>query len=714
MSPHSLLPLVAFVLNISLAGLSLLRNPGSRLNRVFAYFASGMALWTFGVFLLRSTPDEWTAYLVEILIHVGVIALPAFYYHFVLIFLDSTTRHRPSLVLAYLLAFVYELINLSGSPLYMTGVKMTYWGWAPATGPLYLPYLIAFNGFMIYGVVHLVRAHRGIDSSFRRNRGTLIMLGTLVSLAGGWVDFARFMLARFVPAADYVYPVGIPANMIFALMLGTSIVRYRLFAVAVAVKKTAVYALVGIAITGLFALVAKVIEDYFHLREHSALWVIVPVGALITVLLSPLGQGLDDRIQRIMFSKRLGCYETLLYLSKRMSSILNFNELVDTLVHGLVRGIPATQATLMIHDPSTGGFVNHREETTLEDGSGLQSIRADSPIVQWLNTTEGLLVKEEVKLNPRIARYFEAAEGELEAIKAALIVPLKVENKLNGILLLGEKLSGEIYDDQELDMLLLLATQAAISLENARLYEGLASSNARLMEASRLKSQFLANMSHELRTPLNSIIGFSKVLLNRLDGDLTERQDAYVRSVHNSSRHLLELINGILDFSRVEAGKFEMRPEKVDLHDVIEECIESSMSLVRDKRLKIEKDLPVELPQVDADRMRIKQVLLNLLSNAIKFTHSGRVLVQVRCEADALHVAVADTGIGISPGDLQRLFEPFQRLDNPLAQQADGTGLGLAISKKFVELHRGRIWAESRESQGSTFHFTLPLPAAQA
>ena len=117
---------------------------------------------------------------------------------------------------------------------------------------------------------------------------------------------------------------------------------------------------------------------------------------------------------------------------------------------------------------------------------------------------------------------------------------------------------------------------------------------------------------------------------------------------------------------------------------------------------------------VQADRMRVKQVLLNLLSNAIKFTHTGRVVVQVRHEREALHVSVADTGIGISPGDLQRLFEPFQRLDNPLAQQADGTGLGLAISKKFIELHRGRIWAESRESQGSTFHFTLPLTTAQA
>jgi signal transduction histidine kinase len=551
-----------------------------------------------------------------------------------------------------------------------------------------------------------------VDSSFRRNRGTLILLGTLVSLAGGMIDFARFILAKYIPAADHLYPIGIPANMIFALMLGTSIVRYRLFAVDVAVKKAAVYGVVGAAITGVLYGVTRTIEGYFGLSDIDTIWLVVPLGFMVTVLLSPWGQALEDRIHRLMFSKRRGCYETLLSLSKRMSGILNFNELVDTLVHGLVRGIPVTHAGLMIHDSATNTFVNYREETTLDEGSGADAIASDSPIVQWLSGDEGLLVKEEVKLNPRIAKYFEAAEGELEGIKASLIVPLKIENKLNGILLLGEKLSGEIFDTQELDVLSLLANQAAISLENARLYEGLSTSNVRLMEASRLKSQFLANMSHELRTPLNSIIGFSKVLLNRLDGDLTERQEAYVKSVHNSSRHLLELINGILDFSRIEAGKFEMRPEKINLHDIVEECIESSLPLVRDKRVKIEKDVPVDLPEVYADRTRVKQVLLNLLSNAIKFTSVGRVLVQVRREPDSLHVSVADTGIGISTTDLTRLFEPFQRLDNPLAQQADGTGLGLAISKKFVELHRGRIWAESRESQGSTFHFTLPLSAA--
>jgi signal transduction histidine kinase len=216
-------------------------------------------------------------------------------------------------------------------------------------------------------------------------------------------------------------------------------------------------------------------------------------------------------------------------------------------------------------------------------------------------------------------------------------------------------------------------------------------------------------MSHELRTPLNSIIGFSKVLLNRFDGELTERQEMYIRSVHNSGAHLLQLINGILDFSRIEAGKLEMVSEEVDLHELIDECIESSMPLARGKHMKVEKNVPLELPPLSGDRTKIKQILLNLLSNAIKFTGQGRVLVSVVPEPDAIRVSVADTGIGIREDDLARLFEPFQQLDNPVVRSAGGTGLGLAISKKFVELHGGRIWAESRENQGSTFHFTIPL-----
>src|SRR5438034_3189355 len=163
----------------------------------------------------------------------------------------------------------------------MKGVVWTHWGWAPATGPLYLPFIAAFFFFMIYGLRHLVKANRGIDSSFRRNRGTLIMLGVLISLAGAFIDYARFVVAKAIPAADYVYPVGIPANMVFALMLGTSIVRYRLFAVTVAVKKTAVYALVGTVLTGILAVVTKMVEARFP--DATALWIVVPIGGSITL-----------------------------------------------------------------------------------------------------------------------------------------------------------------------------------------------------------------------------------------------------------------------------------------------------------------------------------------------------------------------------------------------------------------------------------------------
>ena len=705
MTLHNLLPLVALLLNALLAGITLVRNPGSRLNRLFAYFVAGMAVWNFGVFMLRRSPDEPTAVFWEVVIHAGVVFLPAFYYHFVLIFLESTTQHRPSLVVGYALAIFFSIVNLSGSPLFMQGVKWTYWGWAPETGLLYTPFFLYFNFFLIYGLSHLVRAYKDVDSSFRRNRATLILLGTLVSLAGGFIDFARFIVVRFVPAADLVYPMGIPANMVFALMLGTSIVRYRLFDVNVAVKKGAIYLVLWGALTSILVMA----EQYADWQQVNPLWIIVPLGFVMTLLVSPLGQRFEENIERLMFSKRHGCYETLLDLSKRMSTILDFGRLMETLVHGLVRGVPVTHCALMIYDGSRSAFVVYREENNTGEGVGVTAIPVDSPIVQWLNQTGRLLVKEEVKLNPEIAEYFETAEGELEEIRASLIVPLKIENKLTGILLVGEKLSGEIFDGQELEVLSVLANQVAISLENARLYEELSSSNAQLMQASRLKSQFLASMSHELRTPLNSIIGFSKVLLNRLDGDLTERQEVYIRSVHNSGTHLLQLINGILDFSRIEAGKLEMVSEELDLHELIDECIESSMPLARGKQVKLEKNVPLELPRLSADRTKVKQILLNLLSNAIKFTSQGRVLVSVAAEPDAVHVSVADTGIGIRSDDLTRLFEPFQQLDNPVARGAGGTGLGLAISKKFVELHGGRIWAESRENQGSTFHFTLPL-----
>ncbi len=714
MSLHNLLPLVALLLNLALAGIAIARNPSSRLNRLFVYFVSTMALWNFGVFMLRRAAAPDAAVLWETVIHLGVIAGPVFYYHFALVFLDSTHGHRLSLAAGYALLAFFGLANLGSPTLFTRGVTWTAWGWAPVPGPLYLPFVAYLYGFFVAGLVRLGRAYRQMESSFRRNRTMLVILGAAMTIGGGFFDFARFVAAKIVPVADRIYPVGIPANMVCALMLGTSIVRYRMFDVDAAVKKVAVYAGAGVVLTSVLAGITWGLEQYFDLQGLTALWLVAPLGLVMTVLLSPLGRRVDGAIERLMFSRRRGCYDTLMALSKRMSTLLELGRLVDTLVRGLVRGIPLTHAVLLTYDDPTGAFVVARRESSVEREDGLKAIPAGSRLVEWLRQAGAPLVKEELKLNPKIAAYFEAAEGELEELDAAIIVPLSVESKLIGILLLGEKLSGEIFDEQELEVLGLLANQAAISLENARLYAELETSNVRLREASRLKSQFLASMSHELRTPLNSIIGFSKVLLNRTAGELNERQEAYVRSVHTSSTHLLDLINDILDISRIEAGKVEMRLEEVDLRALVEECVASSLPLARGKVLQVETDIAPDLPRLQADPTKVRQVLLNMLSNAIKFTPAGRVVLRVRVEEEAVHVSVADTGVGIPEADLPRLFKPFERVENPQTRAVGGTGLGLAISKKFVEMHGGSIWVESRERQGSTFHFTLPLAAAEA
>ena len=707
MTLHQLLPLGAFLLNVILVTLALVRNGGSRLNRVFAYCVGSMAIWNFGSFLLRRAPDEASAWVAEVIIHAAVVLVPAFYYHFVLIFLDATRAHRHSLTLAYAIAGIFSVLNLIGSPLFLAGVKTTYWGWAPAPGPLYLVYTVFLHVCMIGGPWLLIRAQRRTDSSFRRNRSRLIVLATLVTLAGGVIDIARFVVARFVPVAEHFYPLGIPTNMLFAVLLGVSIVRFRLFNVSAAVKRAAVY---SVAVGTLMAAIIGVVEALERLGWSSIERLAAAIGlGMVGALFS---NQLVRPLERLVRTRRHGCRDALVAISTQMSTMLDFTRVVETLVSDIVRGIPVSDCALLILDRDKGQFTVRHEASALERPPA-RPLAADGHVVAWLRGEDGALVKEETKLDPRLARHFESAEAELDDVTASVIVPLKIERKLVGVLLVGEKLSGEIFDADELQLLAVLGSQAAAALENARLYEELRSSNVRLAEASRHKSRFLAGMSHELRTPLNSITGFSKLLLNRVDGGLTPLQATYVQSIHTSSTHLQQLVNSVLDMSQIEAGKLELHREVVDVAPLVDECVETARALAEGKPLRIERDLEAGLPIVDADRTKLKQVLLNLLSNAVKFTPAGRVLVRVRAEGGALHVMVADTGPGIHAADVPRLFEPFTRIENT-ARAADGTGLGLMLSKRLVELHGGRIWVESRDGQGSTFHFTLPAVRSQA
>jgi signal transduction histidine kinase len=216
-------------------------------------------------------------------------------------------------------------------------------------------------------------------------------------------------------------------------------------------------------------------------------------------------------------------------------------------------------------------------------------------------------------------------------------------------------------------------------------------------------------MSHELRTPLNAIIGFSEVLLERLFGELNEKQDDYLKDIHSSGKHLLSLINDILDLSKVEAGRMELDLATFDLPS----AISNAMTLIRERAqrhgIALAQETDPALCEVTADERKFKQILLNLLTNAVKFTpDGGRIDVRARRDGDNAVVAVHDTGIGIAPDDQEAVFEEFRQVGRNYTTKQEGTGLGLALTRKFVELHGGRIWLESEPGKGSTFTFTIP------
>ena len=298
---------------------------------------------------------------------------------------------------------------------------------------------------------------------------------------------------------------------------------------------------------------------------------------------------------------------------------------------------------------------------------------------------------------------------EPTGIRASIFAPMVWEGRGIGAIFVGRDVVGP-FSEKDIALLKTFADQAVIAIQNARLFREIQDKSRQLETANKHKSEFLANMSHELRTPLNAIIGFSEVLLERLFGELNEKQDDYLKDIHSSGRHLLNLINDILDLSKVEAGRMELDLTTFDLPS----AISNAMTLIRERAqrhgIKLALDADQNLGETLADERKFKQILLNLLTNAVKFTpDGGRVEVKAHRDADNIVVAVHDTGIGIATEDQAAVFEEFRQVGRHYTNKQEGTGLGLALTRKFVELHGGRIWLESEPGKGSTFTFTIPV-----
>jgi signal transduction histidine kinase/DNA-binding response OmpR family regulator len=408
-------------------------------------------------------------------------------------------------------------------------------------------------------------------------------------------------------------------------------------------------------------------------------------------------------------SRKVEQLEALADVGAAISSSLVADDVLSTIVAHAVELSDTDGGSLMEFDEATGLFKVRAVHGTSDDVVAAlrgAEIHIDRTWVgRAARTREVLQIADLHAETTPLDRHLEVLHGS--GWRSLVAIPLVRPDRVVGALVV-RRLSTGSFSTETCGLLAAFASQSAVALTNARLYQELERRSAELAEASRHKSEFLASMSHELRTPLNAVIGFSEVLLERMFGDLNERQEDYLQDIHAAGRHLLALLADILDLSKIEAGRMELDLTTFPLGDVINQ----SISLVRERASVHDMRLTLEaaesLGRVTADELRLKQVLLNLLSNAVKFTpDGGSVTVRARRDAKHIEITVTDTGPGIAPADQDRIFESFQQGERS-ATSGEGTGLGLTLSRRIVELHGGRLWLVSAVGQGSTFGITIP------
>jgi len=292
--------------------------------------------------------------------------------------------------------------------------------------------------------------------------------------------------------------------------------------------------------------------------------------------------------------------------------------------------------------------------------------------------------------------------------RARLIVPLVGVQGAVGALVVRRRLPGE-FSKSTIELLQTFAAQSVLAIENANLFHELEKKSVELQLASRHKSQFLANMSHELRTPLNAILGYTELIVDKIYGEIPARALTTLERVQANGKHLLGLINDVLDLSKIEAGQINLTLTDYSVKDIVYNVYSAVESLANNKNISLKVDIAPELPQARGDERRLTQVLFNLVGNAIKFTDDGEVAIKASSSNGSVTVAVHDTGPGISAADQEKIFEEFQQADSSTTKEKGGTGLGLAIAKRIVEMHGGRLWVESQLGQGATFSFMVPV-----
>ena len=722
----------AVATNFLILGFVYLRNPKSATHRLFALLTLIMSLWSTVNFFAVNPPTQFAAtWLVR---GVMFFAVP----QSVVFFLLMHTYPRSSMAMSRksLLGWTgITLLTMAAalSPLVFPEVTFVP-GEAPQPTPgfgmiLFGPVAI---GTIPLGIYFLVRKHRRAQG-IQKTQARYLLLG--VSVMFTFIILFNFVSVIFFKTSAF-NQFGPLFTLPFTVLAAYTMLRYRLLDIRAAILRSlsltfligGVFSVYGLLFVFAVPVASRVLNIPIQILAAAAALASIPVAKFFQ-------KGLTKLTDKFLFQNRVNYEKALEDIGRNLAATIDIKAVGDTVLRAMREVMRSRKTAILLRAPSTGIY-----KMSAQDGmKGFQAvIQPDNVLIQHLRHDQGVLVKDELALAKEQATS-ESHAREIEVITEALnwldvqvVVPLFVNKEITGLVLLGDKLSGTPYLQDDVSFLSTFASQASVVLENARLYKEslefgeklkdeveratkeLEDANMQLKNLDKAKSEFLSIASHQLYTPLTALRGYVSMLQEGDFGNIPEQQKQVLDILDQSARKLIDLIKGLLDISRIERGKLELNLESIDLVQMAKEMVRDLLPNAQKKNLILEFHEPkTPVGHVVVDQQRLRQVMLNFIDNGIKYTPAGRIDVRVGQEEDHVVFSVTDTGKGISRTDLARLFTKFTRVGGASRFHTEGTGLGLYVARQIVKEHRGEVHVDSPgEGKGSTFAMSLPAEGA--
>jgi signal transduction histidine kinase len=696
--------LLTSVTTAALGSFVLLKNSRSSLYRVFSLYSFSIALWSAFLASHVFTENRQFAILTGKYLHVGAAFIPVMFVHFVSEFFGDRKQiiNRIFLVVLYLIACVFVVLCINGTLVSDVAPKYEV-KYLMIANPGYIYLIIFFSLCVAWGLSRLVRGYVAAEG-LRKNQLKYLLFGSVLGYAGGVDNFLYLYDVLIFP----LFPYGTYAIPIYVSSTAYAIAQYRLLDINVVIRKSLIYALLLLVllVPCYLAVIWGQQAAFGNINYTFSLFTLL-LFIIVGFLFPKLRFRTEEALERALFQKRVDYRETLLRSSKEMVSIVDLENLSNSLVKTVSRALGTETASLYLLD-ETKGVYNLKANMGQERERYPKALLSKTDqFIQRLTRSQESIVKEELEMAQDKMYGLEVAEkmGELEA---EVSVPITSKGKLIGVLNLGHKEAKEIYSSEDLELLSTLANQAAIAIENARLYENLKHSQDTLRRADRLSSLGLltAGLAHEIRNPLVAIRTFTQLLPERYD-DADFREGFQGLALKEVDR-ICGLINDLLSFARPS------RPNVAEesMNDVVDGIARILETEAKEKAVEIKRDFALNLPRVWIDREQMKQVFMNLILNAIQaMGEGGSIFISTRLTSgndpghrgQFVQVEVRDTGVGIPPENIDHIFDPF------FTSKEEGSGLGLSISHQIVQEHGGYVAVESKVGVGTTFFINLPI-----